>query len=168
MLFTRDKMNSKIKITTIQNDYNGKTMFDSIASDLMIDETFSLMDESGTMETTLYGNAVISGDTYRLKYKEADDSGMDNVSTTIKFKVDAPECVTLIRTGDVSSIMYFEAGKRDISVYNSGVFPFEVCIYTVSLDNRLITDGYFEVCYIVEIKGAQAQKTILRLETTSI
>ncbi len=161
-------MNSKIKITTIQNDYNGKTMFDSIASDLMIEETFSLMDEGGTMETTLYGDATISGETYRLKYKEADDSGMENVTTTLKFKLDTPNAVTLIRTGEVSSVMYFEAGKRDISVYNSGVFPFEVCIYTVSMDNRLITEGYFEVCYIVEIKGAQAQKTTLRLEATSI
>ncbi len=161
-------MNKKIKITTIQNDYKGKTLFDNIASSLLIDETFSLMDEEGTMETTLFGNATISNGVYRLRYKESNDSGMENVTTTIKFKLDAPNEVTLIRTGDVSSVMYFEQGKRDLSVYNSGVFPFEVCIFTASVDNRLIDDGFFEVCYIVEIRGAQAQKTILRLEATSI
>lgn len=161
-------MNKKIKITTIQNDYKGKTMFDNIANDLLIEESFSLMDEDGTMETTLFGTATISNGVYRLRYKEANDSGMENVTTTIKFKLDAPNEVTLIRTGEVSSVMYFEQGKRDISVYSSGVFPFEVCIYTSSVDNRLVDDGYFEVCYIVEIKGAQAQKTILRLEATSL
>lgn len=161
-------MNSKIKITTIQNDYKGKTMFDSIASDLCIEETFSLMDEGGTMETTLYGNAIIDNDTYTLTYKESDGSGMENVTTTLKFNISTPKEVTLSRSGEVSSVMFFEEGKRDISVYSTGIFPFEICIYTASIDNRLITDGYFEICYIVEIKGAQAQKTVLKIETTSI
>ena len=161
-------MNSKIKITTIQDDYKGKTMFDNIAQDFAISESFSLSDEAGRTEVTLYGDARISGSTYRLKYKEADDSGMDDVTTTIKFNIEEPDSVTLIRMGEVSSVMYFHPGNRDISVYNSGIFPFEVCIYTLSVDNRLISDGFLEICYIVEIKGAQAQKTILRLETTII
>jgi len=161
-------MNSKIKITTIQKDYNGKTIFDNIAADLSIEETFSFMDESGTMETTLYGNAKIVGDKYILIYKEANDSGMENVTTKLSFKIDSPKEVTISRTGDVSSVMFFSEGKRDISVYNSGVFPFEICVYTAQVDNRLINDGYFEVNYIVEIKGAVAQKTVLRMEVISI
>lgn len=161
-------MNSKIKITTIQNDYNGKTMFDNIASDLCIEDTFSFMDESGTMETTLYGNVKIEDDKYVLSYKESDESGMENVTTRLTFNIAEPNEVTISRSGEVKSVMYFAKGKRDISIYSSGVFPFEICVYTASIDNRLITEGFFEVNYIVEIKGACAQKTVLRLEATSI
>ena len=161
--------NVKIKITTTQTDYKGKTIFDTIANELMIEETFSLLDEEGTIQTTLYGDAVITDDTYTLSYAEGDDFGIEEqVTTVLKFKLNTPKEVTLVRSGGVESVMFFEEGKRDISVYQTGIFPFEICVYTASIDNRLITDGYFEMSYLVEIKGAQAQHTILKIETTSI
>ena len=42
--------------------------------------------------------------------------------------------------------------------------PFEICIYAKDVDNRLLTDGYLEINYIIEIKGACAQKTTLKME----
>ena len=40
-------MKSKIKITTIQTDYKGKSIFERMAEELCITDTFSDMDESG-------------------------------------------------------------------------------------------------------------------------
>ena len=157
-------MKTPIKITTIQTDYKGKSIFERMAEELMITDTFSDMDEGGTIETLLLGDVELEDGKYTLSYEESEASGMDGVKTELVFHVDTPKEIILARSGDVSSNMFFNEGKRHICVYNTGIMPFEICIYTRSIDNRLIEDGYLEVVYIIEIKGACAQKTILRME----
>ena len=157
-------MKSKIKITTIQTDYKGKSIFERMAEELCITDTFSDMDESGMIETVLTGEIDLTDGVYTLSYEESEASGMDGVKTELAFRVDTPYEISLARSGDVSSTMFFNEGKRDICVYNTGIMPFEICVFTRSIDNRLIEDGYLEIVYIIEIKGACAQKTILRME----
>ncbi len=161
-------MNCKIKITTTQTDYRGKSIFERMAEELLITETFSDMDGSGTIETTLYGNVTMDDKGYTLSYEETEENGMGGVKTQLKFALETPKEISLSRTGEMNSFMYFEEKKRHICVYNTGIIPFEICIYTRSIDNRLITDGFIEIVYIIEIKGACAQKTVLRMETISI
>lgn len=158
-------MEAKIKITTIQTDYKGKSIFERMADELCITDTFSDMDESGMIETTLVGNIDISDNEYVISYEESEASGMDGVKTALSFNLNTPKEISLVRSGEVSSNMYFNEGKRDICIYNTGIMPFEICVFTRLVDNRLIEDGYLEIVYIIEIKGACAQKTILRMET---
>ena len=160
-----NNMEAKIKITTIQTDYKGKSIFERMADELCITETFSNMDESGVIETSLTGNIDIVDEKYILSYEETEASGMEGVKTELSFNESTPREICLARSGEMSSTMYFNEGKRDICVYNTGIMPFEICVYTRSIDNRLIEDGYLEIIYIIEIKGACAQKTVLRMET---
>ena len=160
-------MDYKIKIMTNQTDYKGKSIFERIADELCITETFSDMDGGGYMETSLTGDISLVDDMCILTYEESVDA-MGKVKTELKFKVDTPKEITLSRTGEVDSLMYFEEGKRHISVYNTGIMPFEICVFARSIDNRLIVDGFLEITYIIEIKGACAQKTVLRLEAKKV
>lgn len=157
-------MKAKIKITTNQTDYKGKSIFERMAEELCITDTFSDMDGSGTVETSLTGNIKLDGTKYTLSYEETEASGMDGVKTELVFYTDSPKEIYLTRSGEVNSSMYFNEGKRHMCVYNTGIMPFEICIYTRSIDNRLIEDGFLEIVYIIEIKGACAQKTVLRME----
>lgn len=157
-------MKTKIKITTTQTDYKGKSIFERMAEELAITDTFSDMDESGTIETTLIGNINVSKDKYTLSYEESEASGMEGVKTCLQFSLDNKKEISISRSGAMSSLMYYIEGKRHICVYNTGIMPFEICIYTRSIDNRLIEDGFLEIVYIIEIKGACAQKTVLRME----
>lgn len=157
-------MKTAIKITTTQTDYKGKSIFERMAEELAITDTFSDMDESGTIETLLTGEISLDNGTYTLSYEECEASGMDGVKTVLVFDEATPWEISLARTGEVNSTMYFNEGKRHICVYNTGIMPFEICIYTRSIDNRLIEDGFLEIVYIIEIKGACAQKTVLRME----
>ena len=59
-------MKAKIKITTIQTDYKGKSIFERMAEELAITDTFSDMDESGTVETQLTGDIKLSNGIYTL------------------------------------------------------------------------------------------------------
>ena len=161
-------MKSTIKITTIQTDYKGKSIFERMAEELAITDSFSDMDESGTIETVLTGKISLTDGVYSLSYEECEASGMDGVKTELVFRQSSPKEISLARTGEVNSTMFFNEGKRHICVYNTGIMPFEICIYTRSIDNRLIEDGYLEIVYIIEIKGACAQKTVLRMEADKI
>lgn len=156
-------MKRKIKLTTIQTDYNGKSIFERVADELLINETFSELDESGKIESILYAEIKESERDCTVTYEEMSE-GMDGVSTEIKFKKDAPQEISISRTGALEAFMYFEEGKRHICVYNTGIMPFEICIYSKRVDNRLLSDGVLEIEYIIEIKGACAQKTVFKME----
>jgi hypothetical protein len=59
--------------------------------------------------------------------------------------------------------MYFEEGKRHICVYDTGIMPFEICIFSRTVDNQLMSSGTLNLVYLVEIKGACAQKTVFKV-----
>ena len=160
-------MNAKIKITTSQVEYKGKSIFERAAEELLITETFDSGSGEDTIETSLYGNIACKNGSFIVKYEE-EAEGMGGVFTEIKFDMEKPKEISISRTGALESYMYFEEGKRHICVYNTGIMPFEICIYTRSIDNRLIDEGYLEIVYIIEIKGACAQKTVLRMEADEL
>ena len=160
-------MKYKINITTTQKDYKGKSIFERAADELMIEESFSDMDSDGTIETTLYGEMESVGDTYVLFYEE-ESEGMGGVNTEIKFDTNKPGEISISRTGAIEAFMFFEKGKRHICVYNTGIMPFEICIYAKDVDNRLLTEGTLEITYLIEIKGACAQKTVFKMEIEKV
>ena len=64
--------------------------------------------------------------------------------------------------------MLFSQGERTISVYNTPYMPFELGIYSKKVDNRILTDGVLEISYVLEVKGALAQKTEMKMEIKAI
>lgn len=160
-------MKCKIKITTIQAEYKGKSIFERAASELLISESFSDYYDDDKIETLVYGEILTQGEEFSVKYEE-NGEGMLGVKTELKFNINSPSQVSLVRTGEIDSFMSFEEGKRHICVYNTGIMPFEICIYSKSIDNRLLSDGIIEINYLVEIKGACAQKTIFKMEVEKL
>ena len=160
-------MKYRISTVTTQTDYKGKSIFDRAAEELMIEETFSSMDDEGTIETSLFGELDSVGDEYTLCYEE-ETEGMGGVFTEIKFSSNNLDQISISRTGAIDAFLFFEKGKRHICVYNTGIMPFEICIYAKEVDNRLLTEGYLEIVYLIEIKGACAQKTVMKMEIEKI
>lgn len=160
-------MKCKIKITTIQAEYKGKSIFERAASELLISESFSEFYNDDKIETSLYGEILTQDDEFTVKYEE-NGEGMLGVKTELKFNINMPKHISLVRTGEIESFMSFEEGKRHICVYNTGIMPFEICIYSSSIDNRLLSDGCIEIAYLIEIKGACAQKTIFKMEVEKL
>ena len=160
-------MKYKIKTTTTQTDYKGKSIFERAAEELMIEESFSVADDEGTIETSLYGELESVGDIYTLTYEE-ETEGMGGVYTEVKFDTNKPSEISISRTGAIDAFLFFEKGKRHVCVYNTGIMPFEICIYAKDVDNRLLTDGTLEIIYLIEIKGACAQKTVMKMEIEKV
>jgi uncharacterized beta-barrel protein YwiB (DUF1934 family) len=160
-------MNAKIKITTSQVEYKGKSIFDRACEELLISETFDQGTGEDVIETTLYGNVTIENDTFTVRYEE-ETEGMGGVYTELSFNMEKPKEISLVRAGALESCMYFEEGKRHICVYNTGIMPFEICIYSKTVDNQLMTSGTLDLSYLIEIKGACAQKTVFKMEVERI
>ncbi|MBR2296605.1 MAG: DUF1934 domain-containing protein [Clostridia bacterium] len=161
-------MKCKIITTSRQAQDDRISIFDNafFASEPVLDNQYNDIDPSeiDTITTYLDGEITVEGDDVRITYHEDSGSGMEGVDAVVAFKISEPHEVTITRSGEVNTIMLFSQGERTISVYQTPFMPFELGIYAKRVDNRILSDGVLEIFYIVEIKGALAQKTELKLE----
>jgi uncharacterized beta-barrel protein YwiB (DUF1934 family) len=71
----------------------------------------------------------------------------------------------MLRSGSVSTALVFEPNKRHFCTYKTPFMPFEVCVHTLRIDNKLLAEAAtLDLDYIVEIRGAQAERCRLHLE----
>ena len=99
-----------------------------------------------------------------ISYEESEATGMDGSSTAVSFLSAEQGVVSMIREGAVSTVLVFEDGKRHHCVYHTPFMPFEVCVYTKKVENRLMEEGVLELDYMIEIRGARAERTKFRME----
>jgi len=99
-----------------------------------------------------------------LSYDETEVTGMEGSRTAVSFAKENSGIVSMIREGAVSTVLVFEEGKRHHCIYNTPIMPFEVCVHTMKVENALTTEGWLNLDYIVEIRGAQAERTKFRME----
>lgn len=98
-----------------------------------------------------------------LSYDETELTGLEGAKTAISYSEDDPALVTMIRTGSVSTALVFENGKRHHCVYKTPYMPFEVCVHTVKVLNEIEEKHSLFIDYIIEIRGAKAERTRLEL-----
>ena len=120
--------------------------------------------EPEEIEINTLGIMNDDGERVEISYEETQATGMDGSSTAISYLSGEPGVVSMIREGAVSTALVFEAGKRHHCVYQTPFMPFEVCVYTKKVENRLVNEGYLELDYMIEIRGARAERTQFRME----
>ena len=162
-------MKNKIIITTKQSNGIGFSVFDDcfLGSAPSEEELLAQLNHrQRETDITIFTEGEVStgesGET-QIKYHEDAEDG-DGTDVVISFNKSEPKEIVISRSGESSSIMLFSEGKRTITVYRTPFMPFELGIYTGKITNKFDSEGYFEIAYIVEIKGALAQYTNIRLE----
>ena len=98
-----------------------------------------------------------------LRYEESELSGMEGAVTEISYAENDPGLVTMERGGAFLTSFVFENGKRHICVYNTPIMAFEICIATKEVVNRLEDEGYIFLDYVLELRGAGAERNKLRI-----
>ena len=116
------------------------------------------------IEINSLGKLTVQGGRVIISYDETEATGMAGSSTAISFAEDQPEIVTMTREGAVSTTLVFEERKRHHCLYNTPFMPFEVCVHTMKVKNLLLGEGVLELDYVIEIRGAQAERTKFRME----
>ena len=110
------------------------------------------------IEMLTEGRLVTSPSRVELIYEEGELTGMEGSVTSIGFDRSAPELISMIRTGLVSTAMVFEQGKRHMCLYHTPFSEFEICVRALKVENLLFEDGRIELDYLIEIHGAQAER----------
>ena len=109
--------------------------------------------------------------TVAITYDETELTGMEGAHSTITYRTADRGLVTMLRTGMVSTAMTFKAHHRAICTYDTPYMPFSIGIHALTVDNRLDTDGELKLDYIIEIRGARAERcemTMKIVETSDI
>ena len=96
--------------------------------------------------------------TVAISYDETELTGMAGARSTITYRTADRGLVTMLRTGMVSTAMTFKAHHRAICTYDTPYMPFSIGIHALTVDNRLDTDGELKLDYIIEIRGARAER----------
>ena len=163
-----DSRNIKMKIRSLRYDVEGSffsSLAEDIAADVDLDVTDALaeFDEEDAIELSTEGVMNIDENKIELVYEESEITGMEGSTTTVYFELSNPGFVTIYRTGAVSTSLVFEKGKRHHCAYNTPIMPFEICVRTLKVENNILTDGVLKLDYVIEIRGAKAERTKFEL-----
>ena len=115
--------------------------------------------EPDEIEISTVGKKRLTDSRFEIYYDESEVTGMEGSVTSVSFDISDKGIVTMLREGSVSTALVFEAGRRHHCLYKTPYMPFEVCVNTLSVDNRLEEDGELFIDYIIEIRGAKAERT---------
>ena len=123
----------------------------------------SAEDEPDVSEMLVEGRLITTTHRVELVYEEAFSSEFGSSVTRLGFDRACPEMITMLRSGAVNTALVFENKKRHICIYNIPAAGFEVCISTVRVDNRILTDGVLVLDYYMEVHGVQTDHCKLEL-----
>ena len=126
--------------------------------------------DSGVTTMEILSEGVITrtpaaqGEDVAITYDETELTGMEGATSTIAYNTAEPDLVHLIRSGSVTTAMTFKPHHRAICTYQTPYMPFQVGIHCLSVTNTMETDGQLKLDYIIEIKGAQAERCHMVLQ----
>ena len=87
------------------------------------------------------GTLAVEDGRLTLSYAEPQTSGMEGTTTQLLFDLDAPQRITLMRSGAVSTAMTFEPQQRHVTFYETDYFSFELCTVAAKVSNSLSAAG---------------------------
>ena len=155
----------KMKIKSRRYDVE-ETLFSALVDefdgfdDLYVgDDALAEFEQGETIELGTEGVLNIDENKVEIVYQESELTGMEGSETVVFFSKDDPGFVSMTRSGTVSTALVFERGKRHHCVYNTPIMPFEICVHTLKVQNSILSCGKLELDYIIEIRGAKAERT---------
>lgn len=97
----------------------------------------------------------IDDESCEMVYRETEELGMGNTVVKICWMKNEPSRVSVMRSGEVETVMIFEEGKRHISSYSMPGMSFELCTRALRVYNGFNGERGSEIYldYIIEIRG---------------
>lgn len=127
------------------------------------DDGTLIFETRGTIVNTIRDGREVTEVTY------TEDESMDGTETVIRFDPKKPRSVTISHTGGVISTLVCDEGVRHITVYNTPLMPFEIAVYTKRCRGILTSfGGKIELDYMLELRGADLQRTIMTIEISAL
>ena len=156
-----NKKEVRVRIKSVRHEVEAALFSDE-------DEIMIQNEESETepeiMHINTLGTMTVENGRVEISYEETEATGMDGSTTTVTYMLNQPNVISMIREGAVSTALVFEAEKRHHCMYRTPFMPFEVCVHTLKVANHLMDANNLMLDYIVEIRGARAERTKFYME----
>ncbi len=136
--------------------------------EIMVPEQLEGEQDGETLEMITQGAVRVRGGRVEIVYDEGELSGMEGSQTVISYAKGDPKTVSMIRTGAVSTALVFERGVRHLCTYETPYMPFQIGVFALMVDNRLESEGVIVLDYLIEIRGAQAERCKMTLKVKKI
>jgi uncharacterized beta-barrel protein YwiB (DUF1934 family) len=134
--------------------------------DIIMPEQLPDEQEEEALEMVTQGLVRVRGGRVEIVYDEGELSGMEGSQTVISYAKGEPQTVSMIRTGAVSTALVFERGVRHLCTYDTPYMPFQIGVFALAVDNRLESEGIIVLDYLIEIRGAQAERCKMTMKVT--
>lgn len=153
----------RLKIKSVR--YESEVSLFSTGESLTLEDDLTRMEvQPESVEICSVGKMSLEDGRRTFSYDETEATGMEGSTTSLTYLLERPELVTMLREGAVSTALVFEEGKRHHCVYQTPFMPFQICVHTLKVDNRLETERTLALDYIIEIRGARAERTKFFME----
>lgn len=120
--------------------------------------------EPDVMELITPGRLEQTEDGFTLSYQESELTGLEG--TTKVFRIQGQQ-VTLVREGEVNSLMVFEEGQRHLSMYETPYGALSVGINTRRMKTDLSpSGGDIEIDYAIEVDHAVTGQNLFQIHIT--
>ena len=121
--------------------------------------------QAGVWEFTTEAE-YLSADRCELAYIESEELGMGNSRVKTTWLAEDPQVITVMRSGEVETVMVFEPGRRHISAYSLPGMSFELCTHTFKANNTFDgrPGGEIYIDYVIEIRGGFAGRRKIKYE----
>lgn len=117
------------------------------------------------IKTTYSGEMVYENGGYVISYNEPPSSGMFGCITSLSFEEKKKNEIRMTRSGNANLSMLFSEKVRYSTVYDTGIIPIEMTVYTDKVKNNIgWTGGSAVIEYSVEMHGICTEKTRLRIK----
>lgn len=136
--------------------------------EIMLPERLEDEQDCETLEMITEGIVRVRSGRVEIVYDEGELSGMEGSRTTVSYAKNEPRTVSMIRTGAVSTVLVFERGVRHLCTYETPYMPFQIGVLALSVDNRLESEGEIVLDYLIEIRGAQAERCKMTMKVTRV
>ena len=104
------------------------------------------------VELVTEGRLAREGSSYTLSYQESELTGLEGTTTVLQVSEGQ---VTLLRQGEVNSVMVFEEGRQHVSVYETPAGTLAITINTRRLRSELDAQGGdIEIQYTIDVDRA--------------
>lgn len=153
----------RIKIESERYEAGESLFYPPMPASYTLSEPEEPDEETDRVELTTEARYRDDGTRVFISYEENECSGMKGSTTTLSFRKNEPGILSMTRTGALRVALLFEAGRRHTCVYQTPLMPFEVCVSAKKVQNDIEKSGTLYLDYLVELRGAQAERTKFKL-----
>ncbi len=123
-------------------------------------EVESIMNEESQSEIELCTEAKMTlneNGCVEISYMENEDDEQLKTRAKIIFSEENPSLVIMSKEGAMSAFLSFEEGKTHICTYDTPFMPIKVYVDASVVDNRLLSDGYLRLNYVLNLNDCAPQ-----------